>query len=360
MAGHKGYQTTKHLRKRDRQRRGGNLARTEKVQAAGSGNLAECRDAYLAHLASLNYRPSTIEGRRKDLRHFLEWGHERSLDRPEEITRSILESYRRHLYHARKANGKPLGVTSQRHRLGALKDFFRWLCKQAVLEANPASELDLPRPDKQLPEQALSLRQVEAVLAQPDLSDPLGLRDRAILETLYATGMRRSEAVRLELGDLNRERQTLHLRHTKGRKNRVVPVSERALHWLERYLERVRPKLELTPDQRALFLTSYGEAFSPDVLGRQVSTYVKHAGIERAGGCHLLRHTCATHLLEGGADIRFIQQLLGHEKLETTAIYTEVSIQQLREVHRRCHPASRLPRKTDPSAGAPVTKPSSL
>ena len=215
------------------------------------------------------------------------------------------------------------------------------MCKQDILAANPASELQLPRPEKQLPEAALSVREVEAVLARPDVTDPLGVRDRALLELLYSTGMRRSEAARLHLTDLNRERKTLHLRHTKGRKDRVVPVGQRALVWLESYLDTVRPRLELDLDETALFLTGYGEAFNPDVLGRRVSKYVTEAQLGRKGGCHLFRHSCATHLLEGGADIRFIQQLLGHEKLETTAIYTEVSIQQLQEVHSRCHPASR-------------------
>lgn len=341
----KGYEVIRRMRVRARDKRGGKAQRLERVQAQEEGNLTALRDDYLANMVSLNYRESTVTGRKKDLRHFLEWAHERSLDRPEAITRSILESYRRHVAHQKKSNGKPLGSSTQRSRLGGVKDFFRWMCKQDHLEANPASELELPRPEKQLPEEALTERQVRAVLSQPDLSDPLGVRDRSILELFYSTGIRRSEATRLNLTDLNRERETLHLRHTKGRKDRVVPVGERALHWLERYLEEVRPRLELHPDETALFITGYGEAFNPDVLGRRVSQYIQQADIGRKGGCHLFRHSCATHLLEGGADIRFIQQLLGHEKLETTAIYTEVSIQQLKDVHRRCHPASRAKEK---------------
>jgi len=125
----------------------------------------------------------------------------------------------------------------------------------------------------------------------------------------------------------------------KGRKDRVVPVGERALQWLERYLCEVRPLLSVLPNETALFLTSYGEAFNPDVLSRKVSKYIKKAEIGRQGSCHLFRHSCATHMLEGGADTRFIQQLLGHAKLETTQVYTDVSIQQLLEVHERTHPA---------------------
>jgi integrase/recombinase XerD len=352
MSARKGYQATRRLRERPAEKRGGNPRREEQIQAAKEGNLSACRDAWFADLASLNYRASTIEGRRKDLRTFLEWAHARSLDQPAQITRPILESYRRHLGHQRKANGHPLGITTQRSRLGALKGFFKWLCKQSLLDANPASELDLPRPEKQLHDGGLSHEQIAAILAIPDTSDPLGIRDRAILELLYSTGIRRSELVRLTLGDHHPERQTLHLRHTKGRKDRIVPIGKRALDWLEKYLGEVRPRLELSASEPALFLTSYGTPFSPDVLGRSVSQTLKQARIGRPGGCHLLRHSCATHMLEGGADIRVIQQLLGHEKLETTAIYTEVSIQHLREVHARCHPANQAPPAGNAATGA--------
>jgi len=347
-SGRKGYAATKRLRDRDRSKRGGNQKLPENLGAtenagnaenAHRGNFLVQRDAYLESLAVLNYRDSTIDGRRVDLRRFIQWAQERGIERTEKVTRSMLESYRRHLYRRKKANGKPLSVASQRSMLGAVKLFFSWLCRQSLLEANPASELELPRPEKQLPAQALSVSEVESVLSVPDVDDLLGVRDRAMLELFYSTAIRRTEMTRLGLSELNRERETLHVRYTKGRKDRVVPVGGRALTWLERYLEQVRPLLEIHPDGGALFLTSYGEAFSPEVLGRLVAKYIKNADLGKGGGCHVFRHSCATHLLEGGADIRFIQQLLGHESLETTAIYTEVSIQQLKEVHRRCHPA---------------------
>ena len=270
---------------------------------------------------------------------FLVWCRERELIRADAVTLPILESYLRHLHRYRKKNGKPLGASSQRSRIGAVKDLFRWLCRSHHILYNPASELEMPRPEKRLPEEPLSVEQVESILGQPDLADPLGVRDRAMLELLYSTGMRRSELTGLELTAVNQERRTAQVRKGKGRKDRVVPVGERALRWLERYLCEVRPLLVVDSLERALFLTSYGEAFNPDVLSRKVSKYIKAADIGRRGSCHLFRHSCATHMLEGGADIRFIQQLLGHEKLETTQIYTEVSIQQLIEVHARTHPA---------------------
>jgi integrase/recombinase XerD len=141
---------------------------------------------------------------------------------------------------------------------------------------------------------------------------------------------------------VNTQRRTLHVRLGKGKKDRVVPVGARALAWVERYLKEVRPRLCLDTRTQALFLTGYGGPFNPDVVSRMVSSWLEKARLKRKGCCHVLRHTCATHMLEGGADIRYIQQLLGHESLETTAIYTEVTIRQLIEVHARCHPAGKL------------------
>jgi integrase/recombinase XerD len=317
----KGHQRGKHLRHRAQGKRGGNSA-TE-LPTGQPGSLAHQAIAYLENLAVRNYTPNTIEGRRDALKFFLLWAGERDLTDPAAITKPILESHQRHLWRWRKQNGKPLGISTQRSRLGTLKDFFSWLAKQNLIAANPASELELPRPEKRLPKEPLGLHQVEAVIAVPDIRDPLGVRDRAMLELFYSAGIRRSELTQLDLHDLNCERQTLQIRQGKGHKDRVVPVGTRALAWLERYLDEVRPRLALTSHQSALFLTSYGEAFNPDVLSRMVSKFIKKAEIDRPGSCHLLRHTCATHMLEGGADIRFIQQLLGHEKLETTAIYTQ-------------------------------------
>ena len=277
--GKKGYAATQRLRDRDRSKRGGQRKRDEKIGSSESADDAEAthrdnflvqRDAYLDSLLERNYRSSTVDVRRFDLKHFIQWAHERGIERSEGITRSMLESYRRHLYHRKKANGKPLGVGSQRRMLGAVQLFFRWLCRQSLLEANPASELELPRREKRLPEQTLSVSEVESVLAQPEVDDLLGVRDRAMLELFYSTAIRRSEMTRLVLSELNRERQTLHLRHTKGRRDRVVPVGDRAFSWVERYLEQVRPLLEIHPDGAALFLTSYGEAFNPEVDRKSV------------------------------------------------------------------------------------------
>jgi integrase/recombinase XerD len=343
----KGHQRIQHLRHRAQDKRGGNTAADFPTGAPGT--LAHQSARYLENLAVRNYTADTIEGRRDALKVFLLWANDRDLTNPAAITKPILESYQRHLWRWRKANGKPLGISTQRSRLGTVRDLFAWLTKNNHLQANPASEIEMPRPEKRLPKEPLGIYQIKSILAVPDTSDPLGIRDRAMLELFYSAGLRRSELAKLRLEDLNRERQTLQIRQGKHHKDRVVPVGNRALHWLERYLDESRPRLALDAQQPALFLTSYGEPFNPDVLSRMVTKFIKQAEIDRPGSCHLIRHTCATHMLEGGADIRFIQQLLGHEKLETTAIYTQVSIEQLKAVHSKTHPAEK-PRETRPPA----------
>ena len=351
MSGKKGIAAMKHLRGRSKAQRGGKARVKIAFPRGDAHNLADYSDAYLEYLAVRGYTETTIDGRRYALDAFLHWCGERELIRADAITLPILESYARHLYRSRKANGKPLSSSAQRSRLTAVKELFRWLCRSHHILYNPASELEMPRKEKRLPEEPLSIAQVEAVLGQPDLSDPLGVRDRAIMELFYSTGMRRSELARLQIYSVNQERRTVQVRQGKGRKDRVAPVGARALAWLERYLRDVRPLLVFNSNETALFLSSYGEAFNPDVLSRKVSKYIKDADIGRKGSCHLFRHTCATHMLEGGADTRFIQQLLGHAKLETTQIYTEVSIQQLLEVHARTHPA-----RLEPAEAAKLTK----
>jgi integrase/recombinase XerD len=297
-----------------------------------------------------NYSARTIESQEAVLRPFLAWCAERGLTRPQEVTRPVLERYQRHLYHRRKTDGRPLSFRSQKMRLLAVRAFFKWLARQNHILYNPAAELVLPRLERRLPRHVLSAAEAEAVLRQTDLGDPLGLRDRAILETLYSTGLRRRELCGLELYDLDAERGTVLVRQGKGRKDRMIPIGERALAWIDRYLVEVRPSLVVEPDAGTLFLTHDGEPLTPDHLSDRVSRYIAAADLGKQGACHLFRHTLATLMLEGGADIRYIQQMLGHASLETTQIYTQVSIRQLKQIHTATHPA-RLERRPTPAGG---------
>lgn len=338
MSGRKGMRSAKHLRRRSKTKRGGQVKRPVELEPVG---MALQYPAYVESLAVRNYSELTQKDRSASLVAFLQWCQERDLFEAREVTRPILESYQRHMHRYRKANGKPLGFSTQRGRLTAIKDFFRWLCRADEILHNPASELEMPRQEKPLPKMPLTAGEAERVLNVPDLSDPLGVRDRALMELLYSTGIRRMEAVHLQLEDLQFERRVLAVRLGKGKKDRIVPVGERALSWLEKYLSEVRPQLVVNRRESSLFLSAYGEALAPDYLSRLVIRYIKESGVGKAGGCHLFRHTCATLMLENGADTRFIQQLLGHANLGTTQIYTNVSISQLQRVHEMTHPAKK-------------------
>lgn len=294
---------------------------------------------YLEHLKVKGQTEQTLWNVERYLRDFIDWCDTRALERPQEITKPILETYQRYLYYYRKKNGAPLSFTSQRGKLSPVKGFFKWLTKSNYLLSNPASELELPRMVRRLPKHVLTIDEVEAVMAQPDLTDPLGLRDRAVLETLYSTGMRRMELVNLEVPDIDRERGTVLIRLGKGRKDRIIPIGERALHWIDRYLDRARLHLVVDPNDQTLFLTRAGEAFNLGWLSNTVSRYVDQANLGKRGACHLFRHTMATLMLENGCDIRFIQAMLGHAELSTTQIYTQVAIRVLKQMHSATHPA---------------------
>jgi integrase/recombinase XerD len=270
---------------------------------------------------------------------FLDWCTERGITEPVEVTRTVLEAYQRHVFHYRKKNGEPLSFTGQHDRLVPLRVWFKWMARQHHILHNPASELELPRLGMRLPKAVLTAAEADRVIEQTDIHDPLGLRDRAILETLYSTGMRRLELVNLKLWDLDLERATVTIRQGKGKKDRIIPLGDRAAAWVRKYLDDSRPQLIAEPDDHTVFLSNAGEPFSLDYLTEVARGYVEAAGIGKHGACHLFRHTMATLMLEGGADIRFIQAMLGHADLKTTQIYTHVAIRQLQEIHRATHPA---------------------
>jgi integrase/recombinase XerD len=294
---------------------------------------------YLAWLQVHNYAAPTVQNRQSYLGVFVAWCSERGLVTPREITKPILERYQRSLYTHRKTNGEPLTFRAQHARLIPVRAFFKWCAKQNYLLYNPASEIELPRLEHRLPKHVLTKSEVEQVLAQPDTSEAMGLRDRAILEVFYSTGMRRSELMGLGLFDLDRERGTVMIRQGKGKKDRMIPIGERAVTWIDRYQAQVRPDLVIERGNATLFLTQAGEAFTPDRLTQLVRGYVNAADTGKSGSCHLLRHTMATLMLENGADIRYIQAMLGHAELSTTQIYTQVSIRKLKEIHSATHPA---------------------
>lgn len=298
---------------------------------------------YVEALTVQHRSVNDVRTRRSKLAHFHAWCRERGIERPEQVTHAHMARFQAHLFRYRKLDGQPLTINGQRITLFTIEMFFRWLVRQGVVESNPAADLELPKRTEDLRE-PLTLAEMEAVLALPDIATANGLRDRAVLEVFYATGIRRVELVNLWLTDIDRERGTLHVRLGKGRKDRFVPLGERALAWVDKYEREARPALAGDPAVRHLFVNRYGQPLSPDGLSWCVRHYFGQAGIGKRGACHLFRHTMATAMLDNGADIRHVQEILGHSQITSTQRYTHVSIARLKAVHAATHPAARLTR----------------
>jgi integrase/recombinase XerD len=296
---------------------------------------------FLEASAVKGHTPSTVDTRERGLVRFIAWCSERELS-ARDITLPILERYQRFLHHYRKVDGQPLALTTQHQLLLPINAFFRWLVRDGRLTANPAADLELPRLPQRLPRTWLSVAEIEQVLRHVAIYGDIGIRDRAIIETLYSTGLRRFELVAMTVRDVDTHAGIVFVREGKGRKDRVVPIGERALAWLAKYRDEVRPEWLAGVDDGRLWLRPDGKPLRKSQLTDRMKKLIAEAGIDKPGACHIYRHSLATHMLEGGADVRFVQAILGHAQLSTTAIYTHVAIGQLKAVHAATHPAAKL------------------
>ena len=310
---------------------------------APDNELSQCAGEFVAWTTAVGMSDETARIRRAALARFVAWcdvGSARAMD---DVTHELLEGYQGYLAQYRKADGELIAPGTRAARFNPVVAFCRWMARQGKLARDPARRLVLPRAPVRLPSRVPTTREVARIIAQPDVHSLSGIRDRAILETLYATALRRMELVRLGLGDLCSESATMLVRGGKGARDRMVPLGSSAVDWIGRYLSEVRAELVGPHSGEILFLTDFGEPFGKNRLGDLVRRYVVRSGFTGRGACHLFRHACATHMLENGADIRYLQALLGHSQLSTTEIYTRVSIGSLRAVHARTHPGARGP-----------------
>ena len=297
-------------------------------------------DDYLLSLELKALSPATVYGRRKALASLAAWSIERDVLSPTQVSVEVVDAYRRHLHRHLTKAGTPLTVRTQQQYLIAARGLFAWLTKQRHMAVNPTAEMELPKTPERLPRQVLSPEQAEEILDQPDIDTPLGLRDRTMLEVLYATGVRRAELAGLDVADANLTKRTLFVREGKGAKDRIVPLGERAAVWIGRYLIDARTVLLRDQfDEPGLFITRVGNRLCTAHVGSTIEKYLRAGGIAE-GGCHLFRHTLATLMLEGGADVRWVQAMLGHRNLTSTQLYTHVDISRLAQVHAATHPAS--------------------
>ena len=288
---------------------------------------------YRSWLRASNYRPDTITNYIKSLRPFWVWLAQEGVTDLRSVTRALLERYVAQI-RVRWANRR-----TQESHLHGMKRLFHFLVEANHLLIDPAAGLSHGVKGRSLPRPVLTPVEMKKLLAQPNTSLMHGIRDRAFLELFYSTGIRMAEGMALTVYDLDLAGGLLRVRSGKGGRGRVVPVGKEAMKWLKEYLTKIRPRQNrFRSHERALFLTPAGRPMARKTVWQMVRRYAKAARIKKQVTCHVLRHTCATHLLEGGADLVAIKELLGHRKLSTTQIYTRVRPVDVKVTHKKTHP----------------------
>jgi integrase/recombinase XerD len=300
---------------------------------------------FVEAMTAWNFSPRTIAEYGRHVGKLIQWlAEETDIESITEVTRETLTGYQIELMTKRTRSGNALSAGTQRQCLAAVKSLFAHLASEGVVALDPAAPLVLPKSRRRLPSGLLTPAEALRLLDRVDTSTALGLRNRAILEVLYSTGIRSSEVCALEIGDFDPDSRTLMIRRGKGGKDRVVPLGTTPSRAVSEYVTSARPKL-LGPRAGAyLFLSIKHRPMVREAVARMVASVARQVGINKTVRPHRLRHACATHMLRGGADIRHIQQLLGHASLQTTQIYTHVEISDLKAVHRKFHPRERRQR----------------
>ncbi|HOP74644.1 MAG TPA: site-specific tyrosine recombinase XerD [Bacillota bacterium] len=273
---------------------------------------------------------NTLESYARDLRQYLQYLKEKKNIEIKETTQATVIGYLLQL----QAKGKATATLSR--SLAAIKSYYHFLFREAKIERDPTINLDAPKQEKRLP-RVLSVEDVSNLLEQPDLKTPAGIRDRAMLEVLYATGLRVSELVSLKISDLNLEMGYIKC-FGKGSKERIVPLGSVASKYVKHYLEHARKFLASSLNEDTLFLNHHGHRLTRQGFWKIIKKYAESINLENDITPHTLRHSFATHLLENGADLRSVQEMLGHADISTTQIYTHLTKSKIKEVYEKAHP----------------------
>jgi integrase/recombinase XerD len=274
--------------------------------------------------------PRTLEAYRRDVERLVDYARTKGVQAPTDVTSRTLREF---VYHLKDLGLSPSSI---RRNISAVRTYFRFLLADGVVVRDPSERLETPQRWRTLPD-VLTVQEVERLLAAPTLDDPFAFRDRAMLELAYGAGLRVSEWITLGVRDALLEDKLVRV-FGKGSKERLVPIGRTAIGAVATYLRELRPRLERGSGKGVLFLNARGEPLSRMGAWKILRRYVERAGITKEVSPHTLRHSFATHLLEGGADLRAVQEMLGHADISTTQIYTHVDREYLRQVHRQYHP----------------------
>jgi integrase/recombinase XerD len=299
------------------------------------------RERFVLYLHTRNFSEKSIKDYSGSITFFFRFLADQGVETLSVVTRDLIHAYQTHLYYLER-KGKKLSFGTQHRRLSVVKTFFRFCAREEYLPYDPAADIELPKRARLLPRGIMTMREIRDLLGAPRGDAPLVLRDRAILELLYSTGVRNAELRALTLFDVDCSGGQLRIRYGKGKKERLVPLGDCAQASLERYLKKGRPHLACGPSCTLLFVSVHGNQLSSSNLVWIVRKYLKKTKITKDITPHCFRHTCASHMLKGKADLRHIQELLGHASVQTTQIYTKVELSNLKEVHKKCHPREKM------------------
>jgi integrase/recombinase XerD len=291
-------------------------------------------DTYLLHLkVERGLAKNTLDSYRRDLKKFVGYLRRNGINTLNEVDRRMIMSFMEDLHNQHRA---PATIS---RNLAAIRSFYSFLTQESLVKANPTTELDAPKIPKRLPN-VMTVSQVAILMEQPNGNNAAGLRDKAMLELLYATGIRVSELVDLNLVDVNLEMGFLRCLG-KGSKERIVPMGKSAIEAIDAYLQKGRGKLIRNSEDQAVFVNIHGGRLTRQGFWKILKKYVRQAGFQGDITPHTLRHSFATHLLENGADLRAVQEMLGHSDISTTQIYTQVTAIHLRDVYQQSHPRAK-------------------
>ena len=298
-------------------------------------------EKWLERLQVLNYAERTIDERRFHLFKFFRFLGEMGVPDIAAVTRDLVRDYQTHLHEETNDKGEPKEASTQNNSLRGVKLFFRFLKNEDYLAQDPSRDVAYAKAPKRLPRSILTRKEVSKLLRAPDTHSLMGYRDRAMLEVFYSTGLRNSELGALKVEDMDTDEGYVRVNLGKGAKDRVVPMGKIASRYVENYVKAVRPHLVKGQDNGTLFLSLQGYRMARAVVACVVRKYAKKARLGKPVTAHTLRHTCATQMMRNKANLRHIQELLGHACLTTTQVYTSVTIADLKEAHQKYHPRER-------------------
>jgi len=295
-------------------------------------------DEYAKSLKVRNLADRSIKGVRWRLGRFSIYLETCGITHIDQITKEAVAAYQIELYQCINKKGAPNTVSYQNNMLSAVKQFMQFLHERDYIVSDPARDIQYAKQPQRLPRSILTLSEARKIIHAPDTKTVIGYRDRTILEVLYSSGIRKEEVNNLTLNDVDYHDGFLRIIEGKGKKDRIVPIGRIACRYLENYIKSVRPELIKDPYNNHLFLSLRGGRLSKNMVWEMVKKYAKKARIRKNVHPHTFRHSCATLMLKNKADLRTIQKLLGHTSLTSTQVYTHLSIVDLKEVHKKCHP----------------------